>query len=135
MLLFLEEAQVLLTPASGRDEEAKADQAATARIRDVLGRVVFAGRAAGVHVVISAQRGDAALLGPAVRDSVGLRLCMTHGAKDSTVELSLELPRTALVPCREPPVRIKDLPAPVGRVLVEDQSLGEPGLLLAQVSL
>ena len=131
LLLVLEEAFVLLSADSGRDEAAKADQALTARLRDAVAKVALMGREAKCFLCCAPQRGDASLFNLATRDQLGMRVLLLRNCKESTAELALELPRSALVPGREPPCRIRDLQPLPGRVLVEANGQVQ----LAQVSL
>jgi len=131
VLVVLEEAYYLLSSASGRDESAKVDQALTARIRDAIEKIGLLGREGSVHLLVAPQRGDASLLGGALRDNLGMRVLQLRAARDSTTDMALEMPKSAMLPGREPPVRIRDLEPIAGRVVVDDPT----GTFVAQVSM
>lgn len=131
ILIVFEEAFVAIESMSGRDDEAKEDQRLSSAMRDHMTQVALLGRECHVHLCLSVQRGDAQTMGGAVRDQLSLRVCLLSLAKDATVSMALELSRDALVPGMEPPVRIRDLPSPKGRALIEDPT----GLHLVQISL
>lgn len=130
-LVVFEEAFVAIESMSGRDDEAREDQRLSSALRDSSTRIALLGRECGTFLCLSCQRGDAQTMGGATRDQLTTRICLLANAKDATVSMSLEVSRDALVAGMEPPVRIRDLPSPQGRALVEDRT----GVHLVQVSL
>lgn len=121
----------MMESMSGRDEDAKEDQRLSGALRDHMTRIALLGRECSIHMVLAPQRGDAMVMGGAVRDQLALRICLLANAKDATVSMALEMSRDALVSGMEPPVRVRDLASPKGRALIEDPS----GLHLVQISL
>ncbi len=131
LLVAAEEPYAMMDPRSGRDEHAREDQQLSAQLADHLVQLAMLGREAAVHLLLSPQRGDAAALGSgAARDQLGLRVLMLRGAMDTTVDMAIEMSRSTLIPGREPPTAIRDLPSPPGRALVR----GPDGYRLVQVA-
>jgi len=132
LLVVFEEPFVAMEPSSGRSEEAREDQRLSLRLADHVVRIAMLGRECGVHLLMCPQRGDASALGSgAARDQLGLRVLLLRAAMDATVDMAIETSRSTLIPGREPPVAIRDLPSPPGRALVR----GPNGYQLVQVAL
>lgn len=131
VLVAVEEVFALLDPLLGRDERARLDQQLTERIGHHLAALALTGREARFHLLAVAQRGDSRVLGGGAARDQFTRVVLLRNASDATLDLGVELSRTSIIPGREPPVTIRDLPAPPGRVLVRSP---DDGYILAQVA-
>jgi len=83
VLLLIDECFTMLQQSPGNDEVTKAENQKKAKMTQTLGKIAREARSAGVHLLLVAQRPDAAVMPGELRSNLGSRLLL--GDADHTV--------------------------------------------------
>lgn len=113
LMVMIDEAAELISPAGGKTDEAKEQDALKEEASMIIGSIARLGRAAGVHLTVATQRPDAKLIPGETKANLSVRINCGHtGSTASSMILD-----------NAEGTRVK--PVPRGRVYVQLNSNGD----------